>query len=75
MNLCKRLRDLRASAGLTQIELAARAGVSRRTVAEIELSANANPTRATLGSLADALGVSVADLMADDAPEPTAVAS
>lgn len=74
MNLSKRIRDLRVKAGLTQFALADKAGISRRTIAEVELSAAANPTRATLSALAEALDVSVSDLMAEDA-DPVAVAS
>lgn len=53
-------RDLR---GLTQAELAARAGVSRVTVAEIE-TGRKQGSIATLRKLADALGVTLDDLSA-----------
>lgn len=74
MSLCKRVRSLRGERGLTQTGLAERAGVSRRTIAEIELTAGANPTRATLEGIADALGVTVSDLVRTD-DEVRAVAS
>jgi transcriptional regulator with XRE-family HTH domain len=49
------LRKLRAEAGLTQDELAAAAGVSPRTVSDLERGINLTPRRATAGLLADAL--------------------
>ncbi|HEX7321916.1 MAG TPA: XRE family transcriptional regulator [Mycobacterium sp.] len=53
-------------------ELARRSGVSKATVLSIELG-RANPTVGTLQSLANALGVAITDLLADDsAPEMSA---
>ena len=49
------LRQLRAEEGLTQEELAAAAGVSPRTVSDLERGINATPRKATAGLLADAL--------------------
>ena len=49
------LRQLRAEAGLTQEELAAAAGVSPRTVSDLERGINLTPRRATALLLADAL--------------------
>ena len=49
------LRQLRAEAGLTQEELAAAAGVSPRTVSDLERGINLAPRRATALLLADAL--------------------
>lgn len=66
--LAQRLRDLRRAAGLTQTELASRAGMSRAYLAALErgwssaTKAPPNPSRELLGSLAHALGVTVADL-------------
>jgi len=51
----KRLRALRQAAGLTQEELARRAGISVSLVAKYESGAAANPTAATLLSLAKSL--------------------
>lgn len=67
-NLARRLRDLRQAAGLTQSELATRAGISRAYLAALErgwssaTKAPPHPSRQLLGSIAHALGVSLADL-------------
>ena len=50
------LRTLRLDASLTLAELAGQAGISVRTLVEIE-GGRANASLATLGALADALGV------------------
>lgn len=57
----------REASGVTQSELAARAGTSRATIAQIE-SGRGDPRLSTLGAIADALGVSVFVLLlaADD---------
>ncbi len=57
-----RLRAARERAGLTLSELAERAEVSRRYVTETE-AGRANPSLAKLASLADALGVGLAELV------------
>ena len=49
------LRQLRAERGLTQEELAAAAGISPRTVSDLERGINQTPRRATAELLADAL--------------------
>ncbi|HET7901703.1 MAG TPA: helix-turn-helix transcriptional regulator [Candidatus Nanopelagicales bacterium] len=49
------LRSLRADSGLTQEELAERAGVSSRTVSDIERGLRTRVYRGTAGNLADAL--------------------
>jgi tetratricopeptide (TPR) repeat protein/transcriptional regulator with XRE-family HTH domain len=54
------VRRGRAAAGLTQEELAERAGVSARTVGDIERGVSRAPHRETVGLLADALGLDVA---------------
>jgi tetratricopeptide (TPR) repeat protein/transcriptional regulator with XRE-family HTH domain len=51
------LRELRVSAGLTQEELAEAAGLSLRTVGDLERGAAATPQRETVRLLADALGL------------------
>lgn len=48
----------RDASGVTQSELAARAGTSRATITQIE-SGRGDPRLSTLGAIADALGVSV----------------
>jgi len=55
----------RRLAGLTQSELAARAGVNVRTVTRIERG-DVTPNMATVHMLASALGVPVARLVASD---------
>jgi len=51
-----RLRELRDRASLSQQELAARAGVSRATIADLERG-NRKPQPKTRRKLAEALGV------------------
>jgi len=73
-----RLRSLRAERGLTQTELASRAGLSRAYLAALERGLSSatkrppNPTRGTLSAIARALGVTVESLRAPRAaPEPS----
>jgi transcriptional regulator with XRE-family HTH domain len=49
------LRQLRAERGLTQEELASAAGISPRTISDLERGINQTPRRATAELLADAL--------------------
>src|SRR5678816_1469442 len=51
------LRQHRLAAGLTQEELAERAGVSRRGISDLERTARSRPYRETVRVLADALGL------------------
>jgi DNA-binding XRE family transcriptional regulator len=62
------LRDRRLQSGLTQVELAARAGVSRQLIAAVEAGRNAPAVDAAL-SLARALGTTVEELFAEHAPD------
>jgi transcriptional regulator with XRE-family HTH domain/tetratricopeptide (TPR) repeat protein len=55
------LRQLRAERGLTQEELAAAAGISPRTVSDLERGINQTPRRATAELLADALDLTGAE--------------
>jgi transcriptional regulator with XRE-family HTH domain len=55
----------RARKGLSQAELAERAGISRDTLSRIERG-EADPTLNVLSRLADALSVDVAELLARD---------
>jgi transcriptional regulator with XRE-family HTH domain len=66
-----RTKEWRESHGLTQRELAAEAGVGEVTVARIEADASVSPP--TARKVADALGVSVADLL-ERPPVPLAEA-
>jgi transcriptional regulator with XRE-family HTH domain len=75
--LADHVKQLRLEAGLTQAELAARAGVTVETVARLERvlrgrsSANSNPSLETLVRLANALGVEVAELLSEPSrPRP-----
>jgi predicted ATPase/transcriptional regulator with XRE-family HTH domain len=52
------LRRHRLAAGLTQEELAERAGLSRRGISDLERGARTHPYRETLTLLVDALGLS-----------------
>lgn len=69
VRLAEQVRRLRIQAGLTQAELAARAGVTVETIARLErvlrgrLSANANPSLETMERIGTALGVEVAELL------------
>lgn len=62
------LRERRLECGLTQSELAARAGVSRQLVAAVEAGHNTPAVDAALG-LARALATTVEELFADTPPE------
>ena len=59
-----RLRALRLQAGLTQGELAARAGVSRQLVAAVEAGRNVPAVDAAV-ALARALGTTVEELFGE----------
>ncbi len=52
------LRRARQAAGLTQEELAARAGLSRRGIADLERGVRQTPRKDTVALLAAALGLS-----------------
>jgi transcriptional regulator with XRE-family HTH domain len=64
----ERLKHLREAAGLSQPELAERAGMNRFGVAKLEQGVR-EPSWATVQALAAALGVTVLEF-ADDAPPP-----
>ena len=57
-----RLTELRKQAGLTQVELGDKVGVSNRVIAYYEQD-EAQPPGAMLASLADALGVTTDELL------------
>jgi len=58
----ERVRELRESLGLTQTELAHRAGMTWETVNRIETGKTWHPRRATMEKLALALGLNAGDL-------------
>jgi transcriptional regulator with XRE-family HTH domain len=58
----ERIRLRRIDVGLSQEKLAARAGLTARTVARIELGEEAR--LGSIAAIADALGVNLADLVA-----------
>lgn len=62
--LGERIRKLRKQAGLTQKELAERSGIGRVTLSRLERGDH-SPRYGTLVALAEALGVSVTDLLVD----------
>jgi transcriptional regulator with XRE-family HTH domain len=64
----ERLKRLREAAGLSQPELAERAGMNRFGVAKLEQGVR-EPSWATVQALAAALGVTVLEF-ADDTPTP-----
>ncbi len=54
----ERLRRARQAAGLTQAELAERAGLSRRGINDLERGVRRHPRQDTVALLAQALGLS-----------------
>ncbi|WP_458318178.1 helix-turn-helix domain-containing protein [Mycolicibacterium brisbanense] len=63
------VRRLRAASGLSQSELATAAGVSRRTIVNLE-AGSANIGLSSLDTIADALGVTFVDLVLAPAATP-----
>lgn len=59
--LLKRLREAR---GLTQLELAKKAGVAQGYISALEAGEKSNPSVAVIKKLAKALGVPVTELLA-----------
>ena len=62
-NITKNLRKMREAKGLSQEKLARLADVANNTIIKIEAGKNQNPTLETLKKVAQALGVSVDDLI------------
>lgn len=73
MTIAMKIRQARHAAGLTQEDLARRVGVGVRNVPGWE-SGRSAPRAKTLQRIADALGVSVAELCADEETAREAVA-
>ena len=63
LNISKNLRKLREAKGLSQEKLARLADVANNTIIKIEAGKNQNPTLETLKKVAQALGVSVDELI------------
>jgi transcriptional regulator with XRE-family HTH domain len=62
--IAARVVQLRAAAGLSQVELADEAGMSKSQLCRLERAKRPNPpTLATLQRIADALEVQVAELL------------
>jgi transcriptional regulator with XRE-family HTH domain len=57
------IRELRGAKGLTQVQLAKRAKVTRGYLAQLEAGHKTNPSLPMLRKLARALGVPVAELL------------
>jgi transcriptional regulator with XRE-family HTH domain len=62
VHIGKNLKDARFRAGLTQAELAEKAGTTQTTVARIERDV-VQPEVTTVRKLAQALGVTISDLL------------
>lgn len=70
MQIGDRIKALRKEEGMTQKELAQRAGISRSYLADTEAN-RYNPSIETLGKIAEALSVPVSALLSDSEPEKT----
>lgn len=64
-HLAKNLKYYRAKLGLTQAELAKKAGVNRSYLASIESETQPNTSIKTVEKLASALGVTALDLLGE----------
>lgn len=71
----QRIRAARLRKGWNQLELAAKSGVSRTTLYQMERGAIPTPRAATLHRLAQALGIPVGWLDAEEPLEPSPAAS
>ncbi len=61
----EKLKRLRRGSGLTQAELADKAGISQSTIAQIETAERKTPHPRTLKKLAEALGAEPFELLED----------
>lgn len=64
----KKLKEFREKLGLSQSELAIRAGISQPSIGAIE-AGKKSPTIRTLEKLAFALGISITELLDDSHPK------
>lgn len=74
MALAENLKRIREAAGFTREQLAVRAGITSSTIARIENGYIHPPRLRSLQALAEALDVSLAQLV-EDSPAPEAAAS
>lgn len=63
----KRIKYFRQKLGLSQFELSQRSNVSQASIARIEANQQKNPKKETIEKLADALGISLSQLMEEPA--------
>lgn len=61
--IARRLKELRATAGMSQQSLAVAAGLSVSLVSQIERGSRSDPRISTTAALAKALGVTLDDLV------------
>jgi len=66
----RKVLELMAKKGMKQIDLAKKAGIDQSRLSQIIRGVNKQPRMATLEKLADALGVSVDELLGKKQPEP-----
>lgn len=57
-----RIREIRESIGMSQVELCEKSGITRATIWKLETGDNEVTTSKTLLKIADALGVTVGEL-------------
>jgi transcriptional regulator with XRE-family HTH domain len=74
MELGERVKKMRQAAGLSQRDVAERAGIDRTMVGKIELH-NQNPSLAILRRIATGLGCSVVDLLDEEDKRPRKTAT
>ncbi|WKZ27964.1 MAG: helix-turn-helix transcriptional regulator [Candidatus Dojkabacteria bacterium] len=65
-SIAEKIRNKRSELGLTQEQLAIKAGIPYTTLSKIENDLVPNPTIKTLKKIADALGILVDDLLGND---------
>jgi len=75
MALGETIKNLRQVTGLTQMQLAEKAGIDQGGLSRIEQGLKANPTLEILRRLAQALGCRVADLLEEDKESPRKTAA
>jgi transcriptional regulator with XRE-family HTH domain len=66
----QRIKQLRDQRKWSQLKLAHEAGIALNTISRLERGEVADPSLSTLEALADAFGVTTAELVAKPDPEP-----